>query len=168
MGIVRPVLDVRLNPSCDQRIATTPRPIRAKLRIAWNATCGSSAHACTTRSPSLIPGFNSSAANGGSAASAAGQRAASPNRSTPSRSNSVGPKPNVTVSREASRSNASPVSTGGAKGSPSMVPTGRPAHISAAASVHSRIRSRSSRGSSVVTSNAAISRRSCGGVSIPA
>ena len=35
---------------------TTPRPMRARLRTAWKATCGSSAHAWTQRSPPLRSG----------------------------------------------------------------------------------------------------------------
>ncbi len=52
---VRPiglVVDVRPNPSWDQRSVTMPRPMRVRFRIAWNATCGSSAQACTATSPS--------------------------------------------------------------------------------------------------------------------
>ena len=43
--------DVRPKPSCVQRTDAMPRPMRARLRNAWNATCGSSAHACTQMSP---------------------------------------------------------------------------------------------------------------------
>ena len=50
------VEDVLPKPSWDQRIATLPKPIRARLRIACTATCGSSAHACTHRSPPLRAG----------------------------------------------------------------------------------------------------------------
>ncbi len=51
VACARLVVDVRPKPSCDQRITMTPRPMRARLRTAWNATCGSSAHAWTQRSP---------------------------------------------------------------------------------------------------------------------
>ena len=43
--------EVRPKPSCDQRTETVPKPIRARLRIACTATCGSSAQAWTHRSP---------------------------------------------------------------------------------------------------------------------
>ena len=45
--------DVRPKPSWDQRSAALPKAIRDRLRIACTATCGSSAQACTQRSPSL-------------------------------------------------------------------------------------------------------------------
>ena len=45
--------DVRPKPSWDQRSAALPKAIRARLRIACTATCGSSAQAWTHRSPSL-------------------------------------------------------------------------------------------------------------------
>ena len=95
VACARLVDDVRPNPSCDQRTVTTPRPIRARLRTAWKATCGSSAHAWTQRSPPLRAGSSSSPGSGGSGASAGGRWAASPKRA----SNSAGPNPNVTVSR---------------------------------------------------------------------
>ena len=45
------VVEVRPKPSCDQRTATVPKPMRARLRIACTATCGSSAQAWMHRSP---------------------------------------------------------------------------------------------------------------------
>ena len=60
VSCARLVDDVRPKPSCDQRITTPPRPMRARLRTAWNATCGSSAHACTQRSPPLCAGSSAS------------------------------------------------------------------------------------------------------------
>ena len=71
VACARLVVDVRPNPSCDQRITTLPRPMRARLRTAWNATCGSSAHACTTRSP---PERSRSSSSPGSARQVAQQR----------------------------------------------------------------------------------------------
>ena len=41
MVCVLSVLEVRPKPDCDQRSTTVPRPMRVRLRIAWNATCGS-------------------------------------------------------------------------------------------------------------------------------
>ena len=46
------VEDVRPKPSCDQRTDARPKAIRARLRTACTATCGSSAQAWTHRSPS--------------------------------------------------------------------------------------------------------------------
>ena len=51
---------------------------------------------------------------------------ARPKRSTPSRSNSVGPKPTVSVSRAGCRPSASPVSVGGSASLVAGSPTGRP------------------------------------------
>ena len=64
--------DVRPKPSCDQRTATVPKPIRARLRIACTATCGSSAQAWTQRSPSDRAGSRLSAGKCGSVRSAVG------------------------------------------------------------------------------------------------
>ena len=50
----------------------------------------------------------------------------------------TGPNPIVTVSRDAGRPYASPVSTGAEPGSPPTGPTGSPSHIRAAASDHAR------------------------------
>ena len=71
---VADVDDVRPNPSCDQRITAVPRASRAKLRITWNATCGSFAQACTPRSPLLRPGSSASPGSAGMSASADGRR----------------------------------------------------------------------------------------------
>jgi hypothetical protein len=65
---------VRPKPSWDQRTATVPRPIRARLRIAWKATCGSSEQAWTQTSPPDSAGSSSSRGSGGSGRSAAGAR----------------------------------------------------------------------------------------------
>ena len=100
---LRLVLEVRPKPSWDQRIATVPRPIRARLRTAWKATWGSSAQACTQRSPPLSSAFSSSAGSGGIWRSAAGRLAARPR---PRLSNRPGPKPKVTVRLEGSRPTA--------------------------------------------------------------
>ena len=162
------VLDVRPKPDCDQRSTTLPRPMRVRLRIAWNATCGSLAHACTTRSPPLRAGSISSPAKTGRSTSASGRCACSPKRSTPSRSKSVAPNPNVTVSDAALRPSLSPVSSGGASGSVLSSPTGRPAVMRRAARVHSRSMSTRSFLSLVVTSNDAMSNLSCAGVTMPA
>ena len=59
---------MRPKPSCDQRTATVPKPIRARLRIACTATCGSSAQAWTQRSPSERAGSRSSPGKCGSVA----------------------------------------------------------------------------------------------------
>ena len=164
------VEDVLPKPSCDQRIATLPKPIRARLRIACTATCGSSAHAWTHRSPPLRVLSRLSPGNCGRSISASGRRALRPNRSLPSFSNSVGPMPKVRVSRDGGRPIASPVSSGGASASPPTAPspTASPAVIRAAAFVHSFSSAISSSRSSVVTSNEAKCSRSWTAVAIPA
>ena len=63
---------MRPKPSCDQRTDTVPKPIRARLRIACTATCGSSAHACTHRSPPERAGSRSSPGKCGRSRSASG------------------------------------------------------------------------------------------------
>ncbi len=60
------VEDVRPNPSCDQRTATSPIPIRIRLRTAWTATCGSFAQAWIAMSPPVRAGSRASPVNGGS------------------------------------------------------------------------------------------------------
>ena len=133
-------LDVRPKPSCDQRMRARPNAMRLRLRIACTATCGSSAHAWMHRSPSDAAGSRSSPRNAGSRSSSAGRCAAMPKRSTPSSSNSVGPKPNVMVRLLAGRPSASPVSSGGASGEPPTAPvalTSSPWVIRAAAYVQS-------------------------------
>ena len=163
---LRLVVAVRPKPSWDQRIATAPRPIRARLRTAWKATWGSSEQAWTQMSPPLSPGFSSSPGSGGSGCSAAGRLAARPR---PRFSNRPGPKPKVTVRLEARRPTVSPVSSGGA--SRHVVDVAD--HL---AGGHLRRRPRSTRasaraarrGSSVSRSKAAKWRRSWAGVAIPA
>ncbi len=162
---LRLVVEVRPKPSWDQRIATVPRPIRARLRIAWKATWGSSEQAWTQTSPPLSSWLSSSAGSGGIWRSAAGRFEARPR---PRLSNSPGPKPKVTVRLEGSRPTVSPVSSGGASCTSLTSPISSPAVISAAASDHSRISSRSSAGLSVSRSKEAKWRRSWAGVSIPA
>ena len=127
--------DVRPKPSCAQRMATVPKPIRARLRIACTATCGSWAQAWTHRSPLLRVGSRLSAGKCGSSRSKAGCRSSSPKRSLPSFSNRVGPNPKVRVRPEAFSPSASPVSEGGASYGVGVLPTGLPAVISRAASV---------------------------------
>src|ERR1700709_1980474 len=66
-GVVssRLVVEVRPKPSWDQRMVTVPRPIRARLRIAWKTTWGSSAQAWTQMSPPDSSPFSSSPGGGG-------------------------------------------------------------------------------------------------------
>ena len=163
------VEEVRPKPSCDQRMATVPNPIRARLRIACTATWGSCAQAWMHRSPLLRPGSRLSAGKCGSSRSWAGRRSARPKRSFPSFSNRVGPKPNVRVRPEALSPRASPVSSGGASyGAATDSPTDLPAVIARAASVQLRSIATSCSRESVVTSNVAKCSRSCAGVVIPA
>ena len=166
------VVEVRPKPSCDQRTATVPKPIRARLRIAWTATWGSSAQAWTQRSPYERPGSSSSAGKCGSVRSAVGWRPARPNRSVPSSSrNSDGPKPKVIVSPLGGRPSASPVSSGGRLEGPStgpIGPAGSPRVIRSAASVHLLSSSTSASRSVLVTSKAAKCSRSWAGVTMPA
>ena len=91
-----------------------------------------------------------------------GRRARSPNR--PSKSD--GPRPIVTVSRDAGRPYASPVSTGADAGSPPTGPTGSPAHIRAAASDQAR-RSPARSARDPATSKLVKRRWAWGGVAIP-
>ncbi len=163
------VEEVRPNPSCAQRIATVPNPIRARLRIACTATCGSWAQAWTHRSPLLRSGSRLSAGKWGSSRSAAGWRSARPKRSLPSFSKRVGPNPKVRVRPAALSPRASPVSAGGASyGATTALPTGLPAVISRAASVQLFSIATSCSRESVVTSNEAKCSRSWAGVVIPA
>ena len=163
------VEEVRPKPSWAQRNATVPNPMRARLRIACTATCGSWAHACTQRSPLLRLGSRLSAGKCGSSRSTSGLRLDRPNRSLPSRSKRDGPKPKVSVRPAALSPSASPVSLGGASyGVGTDPPTDWPAVICLAAAVHCFSRSISSSRDSVRTSKAAKCSRSCAGVVIPA
>ena len=66
-----------------QRIVAVPNAARDRFRTACTATWGSSAQACTTRSPSERAGSRASCGKCGSSTSPPGSRSASPNRSTP-------------------------------------------------------------------------------------
>src|SRR5215207_1812124 len=162
------VLEVRPKPSWDHRITANPRPILARFRTAWKATCGSSAQAWTQRSPPERSGSRLSPGSSVMGWSAPGLREANPKRSSPSFSKSVGPNPKVTVRCPAVRSWASPVSSGGTKASSFSPPTGCPAHILAAASDQDRIRSLTSLAFEVVRSKEAKCNLSCWGVAMPA
>ena len=151
--------------------AAVPKPMRARLRIACTATCGSSAQACTTRSPPLRsgPGRRRESAAGRPARPAAGGAA----RSGPCRRarRAPGPKPRVRVSRDGGRPSASPVSSGGALGDRRRRRPRRPRArgvIRSAAAVQRRSRSTRSALLSVVTSKAAMCRRSWTAVAMPA
>ncbi|CAM5270724.1 hypothetical protein SSPIM334S_06424 [Streptomyces spiroverticillatus] len=134
--------------------------------MAWTATWGSSAHACTHRSPPLRAASRLSPGNFGRSTRAAGRLSFSPKR--PSKRD--GPKPIVSVSRDGLRPSASPVSSGGASGWPPYAPspTAWPAVSRAAAAVQSFSNWTSSARSLVVTSNAAKCSRSGTAVAIPA
>ncbi|GCE00082.1 hypothetical protein EHYA_07807 [Embleya hyalina] len=162
--------DVLPKPSCDQRTDTTPKPIRARLRIACTATWGSSEQAWTAMSPPERCGSSLSPGNAGSSASASGFFAAIPKRSRPSLVNSVGPNPTVSVRLFGGRPTASPVSSGGDSGTPlsAPVPICLPAVIAAAAAVHCRSMRTSLARSSVITSNTQKCSRSWTGVAMPA
>ncbi len=164
----RVVLDVRPNPIWDQRGTTIPLPILPRFRTAWNATCGSSEHACTTTSPPVRVGSSSSPANAGRSIRADGRRAAIPNRSWPSRTNNDGPTPNVTVRLPGARPVASPVSVGGRSAFGAGAPAGPPCVIDAAAAVHARSSSRTSAERSLTTSKVARCSRSWAAVAMPA
>ncbi len=161
-GVVDEVLP---KPSCDQRTETLPKPIRARLRTACTATCGSSEHACTHTSPPLRFLSRLSPGNCGRSTSASGRRSASP-----SFSNRPGPNPIVSVSRDGFSPSASPVSSGGASARPPYAPspTACPAVIRRAAAVQSLSICTNSARSSVSRSNAAKCSLSCTGVAIPA
>src|ERR1700755_538943 len=85
----RVVEEVRPKPSWDQRMVTVPRPIRARLRIAWKTTWGSSAQAWTQMSPSDSRAFSSSPGSGGRGFSAGGFLAERP---SPGRVEDRGPE----------------------------------------------------------------------------
>ena len=125
---VAPVAAVRPKPSCSQRAVTTPRPIRASWRIAWNATCGSSAHAWTQMSPSERPG--SRVASPGSALERGEERRPPRRQAEPVLAvlqEQRRPEPHRDRQPRAARPSASPVSTGGSNPSPPAGPTGCPA-----------------------------------------
>ncbi len=92
--------EVRPKPSCDQRTATTPKPIRTRLRTACTATCGSLAQAWMQMSPPRALRVELVAAR----RRAAPRARPACGRARPKRSSkSDGPKPIVTVSPEAGR-----------------------------------------------------------------
>ena len=163
--------DVRPKPSWDQRSAAVPKPIRARLRIACTATCGSSAQAWTQRSPSLRPGRGR---RRGSAAAAAAPRAAGPRaRSGPCRRRREQRRAEAEGQRQPGRrqpERLAGVARRGVVGQRRAVarPAG-PAVIAAAAAVQrSQQRRPARRGRSVVTSKAAKCSRSWAGVTMPA
>ena len=153
---------------------TVPKPIRARLRIACTATCGSSAQAWTHRSPPAArrverrrPG------SAGAARRASGCRSARPNRSRPSPSrNSAGPE--AEGEREAARrqpERLAGVVAAERRTAPSTAPIARPAARPSSARRPRSTRcssATSSSRSSVVTSNAAKCSRSWPGVTMPA
>ena len=104
------------------------------------------------------------------AAAARGPRASSPKRSSPRSSNSAGPKPTVTVSRDGRQ----PVGLAGVGGRdrglrPRRRPSGAPRSCARAAAVH--VRSSSRRSARVVgheVEGARSRSRSCAGVAMPA
>lgn len=159
--------EVRPKPSCSQRSWAAPRASRARLRTAWKATCGSSAHAWMQRSPSELAGSSSSPGSGPSGRSLLGRRAARPKRSLPPSSKTVAPSPKVIVSLAGASPTASPVSSGGAAGG-SLPPIVFATVSRAAASVQVRSRSWSSLARSSVRSKAPKTSRSWAGVAIPA
>jgi hypothetical protein len=69
----RVVDEVRPKPSCEYRTAAVPNPTRARLRMAWTATCGSLAQAWTTMSPPQRDGSRDSLANFGRSARGSGR-----------------------------------------------------------------------------------------------
>ena len=92
-------------------------PTRARLRIAWTATWGSLAHACTTTSPPQRAGSRSRLGNFGQIGQWGRLWSAMPKRSLPSLDvKNPGPNPIVSVNWDAGRPRASPVSVGGAWG----------------------------------------------------
>ncbi len=155
---------MRPKPSCEYRMITVPRPMRAKLRMTWNATWGSFEQACTQMSPLLRLGSSASVGSSGRGANAAGRLSARPKRS----SKNEGPKPTVIVSWAGSSPKASPVSTGGDIGLPSTAPTARPWVMRLAAAAQAPSMARTSSRSKEVMSKAAKANRSCAGVAMPA
>ena len=171
MDCSRVVDDVRPKPSWEYRTATVPNPMRARLRIACTATCGSLEQACTTMSPPLRAGSIFSLGNFGRSTSASGFLSAMPNRSTPSLTKNDGPKPMVSVSCDGGRPSASPVSVGGEYGFWPVAPLGNaslPWVIRSAISVQSASILITSSRLRVVTSNVAKCMRSWASVTMPA
>ena len=119
----------------------TPRPIRARLRIAWKATCGSLEQAWIARSPPERPGSRSSPGRDGRSRSAAGRRRGQAEAVVEQRRAEAGGDGQLPT---AAGPRASPVSAGGASGRLESPGHGQARVIAAAAVVHSRSRSRSS------------------------
>ena len=116
-------------------------------------------------SPLLRALSRSSPGSAGNGCSAAGRRAASPNRL----SNSDGPNPIVMVRRDGVSPSASPVSAGGTSGVAESPGTGAPRVIASAAVVQlCSIETRSARSVPSSTSNAAKASWFCTSVLIPA
>ena len=148
----RLVVDVRPNPSCDQRITTLPRPMRARLRTAWNATCGSSAQAWTHEvAAASARGRARRRAARGRARRAAGVARAQAEAVLAVGSNRPGPSPKV-IGQPRRRQAERLAGVGGRRGADVVGrrPPARPALIRAAALVHARSRSRTSLARSIV------------------
>ena len=125
-------------------MTTAPRPMRARLRTAWKATCGSSAQAWTQRSPPERSGrARRRAAAGSGRSAAAGARPGRSGRAVLVEQR----RPEAERHRErgGGRPTASPVSCGGSEQRcRCRARPARRAVIRAAASVHARSRSRRS------------------------
>ena len=134
--------------SWDQRTATMPKPIRARLRTACTATCGSSEQAWMTMSPPERAGSSSSPMKLRQLRQRRAAAAVSPGRT--GSSNSDGAEADVSVSgRGAARAPrrcpaAAPPRPASTR---RPAPPRRPAVIRSAAAVHSCEQARSSSGS---------------------
>jgi hypothetical protein len=117
-------------------------------------------------SPSDFVGSSRSRENPGSGCSAAGLYRASPNRSSPSSSNSDGPSPNVMLRSDALSPAASPVSTG-TELSGYAGPAAFPAISAVAPRDHMTSRSRTPDAVAAARSNAAKHSVSCAVVAMP-
>ena len=145
----------------------TPRPMRARLRTAWKATCGSSAHACTQRSPPLRAGSSSSPGSAGRSRSGCrplvgAARSASSNSDGPEAEGDRQPR-----RRQAER--LAGVLRAAPSASPLAPPTGAPGRHprGGAGPVAQQLAQVAARTPSS-TSKAAKCSRSCAGVAMPA
>ena len=148
---------------------TTPKPIRARLRIACTATCGSFAHAWTQMSPPDRVGSQVVAGKCGRSARAVGRLAARPNRSCRRRTATRRSRWSASAGTAADRAprRCRPAAPRPAPPTAPYRPASRPAVIRAAAAVHSFSSSIRSSRFVVMTSNATKCSRSWAGVTMP-
>ncbi|CAB4657599.1 unannotated protein [freshwater metagenome] len=161
------VFVVPRNPLCIQRSFTNAVDRAASAWIAWKATCSSSAHACTTKSPPLHCASNASPLNAGRLMRLPGRLDASPNLSCSGVPKRDAPTPSVIVRAEG----ASPIASPGSLGRRVVVsdgPAGNPRVMREAARLHDSRSACSAARSGAVTSNAATTAWLGAGFAMPA